>query len=202
MKRGITHIVGVDEVGRGPLAGPVTVCAVSVPRENMDAVRVVLPEIRDSKKISPRERDRIAREMRRWRSRGVLDYAIRSYAARDVDAKGVSACIGFAVARAVRKAAPDPRRALVLLDGGLRAPKEYARQSTIVKGDEKELCIALASVVAKVYRDELMRRFAARYPAYGFEAHKGYGTRAHRDAIRKNGLCDAHRRYFCKNLTK
>lgn len=86
----------------------------------------------------------------------------------------------------------------VLLDGGLRAPVHYTNQQTIIKGDEKELVIALASIVAKVTRDKRMVALAKKFPAYGFEKHKGYGTRAHYEAIKKHGITPHHRKSFLK----
>ncbi|MBI5400711.1 MAG: hypothetical protein HZB12_01160 [Candidatus Yonathbacteria bacterium] len=91
---------------------------------------------------------------------------------------------------------------MVLLDGGLRAPAHYSNQKTIIKGDEKELSIALASIVAKVARDKKMIALAKKFPAYGFEKHKGYGTRAHYEAIKKHGATKHHRKSFLKNVVK
>jgi ribonuclease HII len=87
----------------------------------------------------------------------------------------------------------------VRLDGGLKAPKNFKKQKTIIKGDEKEKIIAWASITAKVSRDALMRRAAKKYPQYGFEVHKGYGTVKHRQAIKRHGMSLIHRRSFCKN---
>ncbi|MBI3634379.1 MAG: hypothetical protein HY228_02050 [Candidatus Yonathbacteria bacterium] len=91
---------------------------------------------------------------------------------------------------------------LVLLDGGLRAPARYKNQKTIIKGDEKELVIALASIVAKVARDARMVKLGKKFPQYGFEKHKGYGTRAHYKAIKKHGITKHHRKSFLKNVIK
>ena len=90
----------------------------------------------------------------------------------------------------------DPQTCLVLLDGGLKAPREFIYQKTIIKGDEKELSISLASIAAKVTRDAYMTKLAKKYPAYGFEIHKGYGTKKHREAIKKHGPSEVHRMSF------
>ena len=121
---------------------------------------------------------------------------------RVVDREGLTRATSVAIARALRRLVPDDAtEVLVLLDGGLRAPARYTNQATIIKGDEKEPLIALASVVAKVMRDEKMRTLSYQYPQYGFEGHKGYGTSAHYKAIKKYGISDSHRKSFLTRLT-
>ena len=93
-----------------------------------------------------------------------------------------------------------PKKCLVLLDGGLRAPKRFMYQKTIIRGDEKEYAIALASIMAKVTRDRKMVKLSKKYPLYGFNSHKGYGTKKHYEKIKKCGLCELHRRSFLKQL--
>lgn len=95
-----------------------------------------------------------------------------------------------------------PTDTTVLLDGGLKAPDEYKDQKTIIKGDEKEVCIALASIIAKVIRDRYMVKIAQKYPKYGFEEHKGYGTKKHYEAIQKSGISPLHRLCFLQKTIK
>lgn len=190
-------IVGVDEAGRGPLAGPVAVGIVAV-REGTK-VRNLFPNLKDSKKLSAERREDIYKELVVLAQKGDIKWCVRYSAASTIDRLGVTRAVRQAVHRGVRAVAPDSRHSRVLLDGLLHAPQEYT-QKTIVGGDEKEPLIMLASIVAKVRRDRLMSRLALQYPRYSFEVHKGYGTREHYKAIKRYGLSDIHRRLFCKKI--
>ena len=119
-----------------------------------------------------------------------------------IDKKGISAAVWYGIKKVLAKIKPIPHLTEIQLDGLLCAPAIFKYQKTIVRGDETECAIALASIVAKVRRARLMCRLATRYPAYGFEQHKGYGTKRHYRAIQKNGLTKAHRCSFLKSLTK
>lgn len=175
-------VVGVDEVGRGPLAGPVTVAVVG-------GISVkLLHGIRDSKKLSPKSREEWAKVIRAHSA-----YAIVSIPARTIDRIGISPSLRLAVERALKKLSIKP--SLVLLDGSLYAPKIY-RQRTIIKGDEKEPLIAAASIIAKVHRDRYMTRLDKKYPGFGFAQHRGYGTKMHYRALRKKGVTPTHRKSF------
>lgn len=190
-------LVGVDEAGRGPLAGPVAIGVVAVPANF--SVRRAFPGLKDSKEISLNKREELY-EMLRGRARaGELQFCVRYSHASTIDRLGLTRAVARATARGVRALAPEPTGVRVLLDGLLYAPQEY-EQKTIIGGDEKEPLIMLASIVAKVRRDRLMRRLALRYPGYAFEEHKGYGTKAHSRAIKKLGLSEIHRRSFCKSF--
>jgi ribonuclease HII len=132
------------------------------------------------------------------RSRGYgagARFAVEFESAETVDREGIASAVRLALYRAVNALAPDAALVRVQLDGSLRAPPEYA-QETIVGGDELVPLISLASVAAKVSRDRLMTQFSRQYPAYGFERHKGYGTREHYEMLRKYGLCVIHRSSF------
>ena len=186
-------MVGIDEVGRGPLAGPVAVCALA-------ATTLVLKKfktIKESKQLTPQ-----AREM--W-YRIIVDdqrvqFAVSFVGAKAIDEKGIVPSIRFALENSLRKLRVAPETCSVLLDGGLKAPPNYKKQKTIIRGDEKEVVIAMASVVAKVTRDRLMVRLSKKFPKYGFEKHKGYGTKKHVLAIKKYGCSIEHRKSFCKGL--
>jgi ribonuclease HII len=164
------------------------------------AVRNTFPQVRDSKKLSEEQRAAWFSKIEALRRDGALVYSLSFVSARVIDARGISHAIFRAVSRTLSRAGV-PQSIRVLLDGGLRAPKEFHNQKTIIRGDEKELAIALASIVAKVRRDAYMVRVAREYPAYGFDQHKGYGTRRHINAIRRSGFSPLHRRTFCRKLT-
>lgn len=188
------YLIGIDEAGRGPLAGPVSVGAV-VLMPHFD--RGVLDGIRDSKKLTEEARERWYAKLQGLRREGVLRFAVAYTSAEKIDRLGIVWAVSSALRRALAELAVNPAEACVLLDGGLRAPKEYLEQKTIIRGDASEPVIALASIAAKVRRDRLMKRLASAYPAYGFEIHKGYGTALHREKIEALGLCDIHRESFC-----
>lgn len=189
--------MGIDEVGRGPLAGPVAVC-VLVLHENFP--KNEFKNFRDSKKLSAHLRESWLLKIEKQKQLGTLNYSLKFESARVIDKKGLSFAINNALDRALDSLKLSPTKCFVLLDGGLKAPPKYLKQKTIIKGDEKELAIALASIVAKVKRDALMIKWSFKYPTYQFSKHKGYGTRAHYLAIKKHGLCPIHRRSFLRHL--
>lgn len=189
----ITHTVGIDEVGRGPLAGPVAVCACVVPHGFDEAL---LSGVRDSKKLSPQKRERWFLALSELKAKGKLDYAYVALSAGEIDASGIAPTISRAVAQALDALGVPQETTRVVLDGSLKAPKRFAIQETIIKGDDKVPLISAASVIAKVLRDRHMEELDAAYPEYGFAKHKGYGTAAHLAAIRKHGPSPVHRRTF------
>ena len=198
------RLIGIDEAGRGPIAGPVAVAVFAVSKEVQYRVLDFFPKrkVRDSKKLAPAVREQIFKLLQKAKTRGEISYAVSFSSTRIIDRRGITFAIRRALATSLKKLGVNPRQATVLLDGGLKAPEEFIFQRTIIKGDEKEPVIALASFMAKVSRDRKMRRFALKYPRYGFEAHKGYGTRAHYKALKKYGLSAIHRRSFLKNIVK
>ena len=191
------YIVGIDEAGRGPLAGPVAVGIVKVPE---GFGKKFFLGIRDSKKLREEERELwfdLATEARR---RGELDYAVSLVSEKVIDKKGIVHAINLGIRRCLSSvgATEDSQ---VFLDGGIRAPGRFTHQLTVVKGDEKVPVISLASILAKVVRDRKMKRLALKYPQFSLEMHKGYGTKLHREAIRKYGPTELHRRTFLRRLT-
>lgn len=187
-------VIGVDEAGRGPLAGPVAVGAVIVP-ERFD-VKKEFPGANDSKLLTPKKREEIYALVLRRQEMGDLSFCVRFSDHFYIDSFGITRAVRRAVWNGVRTLAPAPRGTRVVLDGLLKAPRQY-EQETIIGGDGRVPLISLASIVAKVRRDKLMLRMARLYPQYGFESHKGYGTRRHWDAINRHGLCEIHRRTYC-----
>ena len=201
------YLIGIDEAGRGALAGPVCVGAVLYP-EDFDwqsAFALVtrpgragrdVPILRDSKKLSAQQREVLYTHIT---EHGRLRHAFALVDAKAIDAVGIVNAAHEAAAVALSRLAVMPERVEVLLDAGLRVPERWT-QCSIVRGDETVPAIALASIVAKVTRYRLMEEIAPHYSEYRFEQHKGYGTLAHRRAIGTHGLCDVHRRSFCSSV--
>ncbi len=186
-------IIGVDEAGRGPLAGPVAVGVVAV-AEGFDVAQE-FPGVADSKQLSEKSREALFQMLEARSARGDARFVVEYGSESEIDGRGIAVVVREAVARAVNRLAPDAVLAEVLLDGALRAPSEY-RQQTIIGGDASVPLISLASIAAKVSRDRFMCALAPDYPAYNFAQHKGYGTRAHYAALRTHGPCLIHRRTF------
>jgi len=191
-------VIGIDEVGRGPLAGPVAVCAFKLHTKSLNLKTVSIP-LRDSKKLSREQREIWFGHIQTWQKEGKCDFAVVMISAKVIDQIGIAPTIRRALARALDKLEAKNSH-LILLDGGLKAPAEFLNQKTIIKGDEKEKVISLASIAAKVTRDRHMFKQAKKFPHYGFEAHVGYGTQRHYVAIKKHGLCELHRRSFLSKL--
>lgn len=188
-------LIGVDEAGRAPLAGPVSVGAVMV-KEGFD-VRKAFPGVKDSKLLSPQKREALYREALARSKAGEIRFCVRFSDHGYIDAFGITKAVRRAVERSVRALAPSPEGVHVFLDGLLHAPGEY-EQETIIHGDALVPLISLASVLAKVRRDRLMLRLARKFPQYGFERHKGYGTKWHRSTLEKFGMSVVHRVTYCK----
>lgn len=195
MKVGVKWIVGVDEAGRGPLAGPVYVGAYAIPATGFDMRQ--LARVRDSKQLTQKAREEQYKKI--TGARGVR-YGVASSSAHVIDTRGIVFAVQRALGRALEKLSLTPGNCLVLLDGGLKAPQEYLYQKTIIRGDATEKVIGAASILAKVTRDKKMCSIARKYPLYGFDIHKGYGTSKHRVCIKKHGMSQEHRRTFCKNI--
>ena len=184
-------VVGLDEVGRGPLAGPLAVGAVVLPEQPRIA------GLNDSKQVKPEHREQIAAEIKQV----ALAWTVQYIEPADIDAHGMTASLVAAFKRAVaviEAAGVTPE--VVLLDGNpLHMDK---REVNVVKGDGKCASIAAASIVAKVERDALMRAYAKQFPEYDFASNKGYASAAHIQAIKEHGLCPIHRESFCHAFTQ
>ncbi len=199
----MSQIIGIDEVGRGPIAGPVCVGSFMSKVESLKSkARGTRLPLRDSKKLTREQREAWFKIIKLWKKEGKCDFAVSYVGALQIDKIGLSKSIQKALNFSLMKLIKPRANQLVLLDGGLHAPKEFKNQKTIIKGDEKELAIMFASIVAKVHRDRLMLRHAKKFPKYGFENHVGYGTKAHYKAIKKHGLTPLHRRSFLKNFVE
>lgn len=195
-------IIGIDEVGRGPLAGPVTICAVVM--NNKDYLKINWQKfeynLNDSKKMSVFARNYWAKIAKHWRKEGTIQYEIVSKSANMIDKNGISVCIKLCINNALLKLGFKQSDILVKLDGGLKAPAIYPNQETIIKGDQKEKIISLASVIAKVRRDRYMVLKSKEFGVYDWESNKGYGTKAHQIAIKNKGLTPLHRKTYLIKL--
>ncbi len=184
---GVSPLCGVDEAGRGPLAGPVCAAAVILP------AGLEIAGLNDSKKLSEAKREALYGEI----TDKAISYGIAFASVEEIEDKNILGATFLAMNRAIAQL--DPAPALALIDGNRNTGIETASRC-IVDGDAKCASIAAASILAKVTRDRYMLEMAQRYPQYGFEKHKGYGTKAHYAAIREFGPCAIHRPSFLKKM--
>lgn len=185
--QGLEIICGVDEAGRGPLAGPVCAAAVILPKY------LEIPGLTDSKKLSDKRRREQFPEIQRQ----ALAYGIGFASEKEIDEINILQATFLAMERALAQLSIPPE--LALIDGNRE--KDFGLPvKTVIKGDSLSANIAAASILAKVSRDDLMLEMAREYPQYGFEVHKGYGTKAHYDALRMYGPCPIHRQTFLKKF--
>lgn len=176
-------VAGVDEAGRGPLAGPVAVAAVILPQE------CYLPHLNDSKKLSHAVREELFAQI----IEQAISYHVALMDADMIDRMNILQATRTGMYEAIAALTPAPDE--VLIDA-VELPKLSMPSQSIIKGDAKSASIAAASILAKVTRDHLMESYDIQYPNYGFAKHKGYGTQEHIDAIRKYGICPIHRKSF------
>lgn len=201
-------IVGIDEAGRGPLAGPVAVGAVSIPADfnhTLPKLRGVCKKffkgIRDSKQLTLKERElwfSLAIEARR---RGELNFSVSLVSEKIIDKHGISYALCLGIKRCISKLNIG-ENSQIFLDGALKAPEKFKHQLTVIRGDEKIPVISLASICAKVIRDRKMVRLSKKFPEFNFHIHKGYGTKMHLGALHKYGRTELHRLSFLSNVIK
>lgn len=180
--QGVSYIAGVDEVGRGPLAGPVVAAAVILPSD------FYLPGLNDSKKLSEAKREQLFEHIQA----NAVSIGIGVVSAQEIDELNIYQATKKAMMQAVQNLACQPD---YLLIDAMELPLAIPQRS-LIKGDAASVSIAASSVIAKVTRDRMMKELGAKYPQYGFEQHMGYGTEQHLQAIRAYGVLDAHRRSF------
>jgi ribonuclease HII len=196
----VSWMIGIDEVGRGPVAGPVTVCAFAVRTKFVNDINQM--GFRDSKKLSSQKRESSVHILNNCRELDMCKWVIHSISAEVIDKQGLSYAIRTALQTCLKKLDIHAADADVYLDGGLHAPKSYFRQHTVIHGDDLFPVISCASIIAKVYRDRLMDKFDLQYPNYGFITNKGYGTAEHIKAIKKQGTTPIHRESFLTGIIK
>ncbi|WP_321530820.1 ribonuclease HII [uncultured Desulfuromonas sp.] len=182
-RQGTTLVAGIDEAGRGPLAGPVVAAAVILP-EHFD-----LPGLTDSKKLTEKKREQLFGPIRQQ----ALAVGVGFAHAEEIDEINILQATVQSMCRAVARLKVTPQH--LLIDGITPLPLSIDQQ-TIKKGDSRSLSVAAASVIAKVVRDRMMKVYARHYPDYGFEGHKGYGSARHRQLIAEHGPCPLHRKTF------
>lgn len=192
-KSGYGYVCAVDEVGMGCLAGPVVVCAVGITNHFYNRHHKKLRYLRDSKLLNTKQREKYAAELIADKD---LVYSVASATPAVIDRLNIYGASRDAMKRALKKISTEAVKSIVLVDGNKKIKGIKTEQLAVVKGDRKVFAIACASVIAKVYRDNLMDRQAGKYPQYGFEKHKGYGTRQHVAALKTHGPCPLHRRSF------
>ena len=196
--QGTTSIAGIDEAGRGPLAGPVVVACVVMPRDSM------LEGVNDSKKVSEKKREKLYEEI----IKEAIGYGVGIISQEEIDRINILNATKEGLTTAIKELEKDlqekqrefDKPEIILVDALTKIDTDHIPYKSIIKGDAKSYSIAAASIIAKVTRDRIMRQWDEVYPMYGFEKHKGYGTAAHINAIKEYGLCPLHRRSFVKNI--
>ncbi len=199
MKKASSLRVGIDEAGRGPLAGPVSVCAFVIFDHTF--LRSI-PSNCDSKSMSVKARENLRKQIDEAKKQSKISYAVTFVHASTIDKKGIEYAITWGIQKSLQKLNLNPKQVSISLDGRLVAPKEYPYQKTYIRGDSRIKEIGLASIVAKTERDQYMDRISRKYPLYAFNLHKGYGTVVHREAIKKYGIVSLHRKTFLRNILK
>lgn len=187
-KENVEYICGIDEAGRGPLAGPVVVAAVIMPKDSM------IEGVSDSKKVSEKKREKLYEEI----TESAIAWGVGIIDQKEIDDINILNATKKGLTTALKELEVKPN--LILVDALTKIDTLGIPYRSVVKGDAKIYSIAAASIIAKVTRDRIMRQWNEIYPQYGFEKHKGYGTAMHIAAIKENGICPLHRKSFVKNF--
>ena len=196
--QGISSIAGIDEAGRGPLAGPVVVACAVMPRDSM------IEGVNDSKKVAEKKRERLYEEI----IQEAIGYGVGIISQEEIDRINILNATKEGLTTAIKEMEKNLKERqrniekpeIILVDALTKIDTDHIPYKSIIKGDAKSYSIAAASIIAKVTRDRIMRQWDEVYPMYGFAKHKGYGTAAHIAAIKEYGLCPLHRRSFVKNI--
>lgn len=196
--KGAQSISGIDEAGRGPLAGPVVVACVVMPRDSM------IEGVNDSKKVSEKKREKLYDEI----IQEAIAYGVGIISQEEIDKINILNATKEGLTLAIKEMEKDLKEKqrgfekpeIILVDALTKIDTDHIPYRSIIKGDAKSYSIAAASIIAKVTRDRIMREWDEVYPMYGFAKHKGYGTASHIVAIKEYGLCPLHRRSFVKNI--
>lgn len=188
-EKGYNLVCGVDEAGRGPLAGPVCAAAVVLPKG------LILEGVNDSKKLTEKKREALFDVI----TEQALDWSVAFATVEEIEEINILNASMLAMKRAV-EGLKNPVD-FAIIDGNRKPPLEIDCEA-VVKGDAKSMSVAAASILAKVSRDRILRQYAVDYPQYGFEKHKGYGTKVHVEALKKYGPCEVHRPSFLNKILK
>jgi len=191
------YIIGIDEAGRGPIAGPIAVGSFVFLNPE---VRVLFKSVKESKQLNESQREAWFHTIDSLKHRGHVNYSVSFISHHIIDSKGLTFSVKKGLAECLTALKIPSTKCTVLLDGLLKAPERFKNQRTIVGGDDKYMAIALASICAKVMRDRVMREFADLYPMYGFESNKGYGSDFHYEALKEHGLSPIHRKRFLTRM--
>ena len=196
--QGVKSICGIDEAGRGPLAGPVVVASVIMPQDSM------IEGINDSKKVSEKKRELLYEKI----IEEAVAYGVGIIDQNEIDKVNILNATKEGLTKSIQELEKDLKEKkrgfnkpeIILVDALTKIDTDGISYRSIIKGDAKSYSIAAASIIAKVTRDRIMRQWAEVYPEYGFEKHKGYGTAVHIQAIKEHGICPLHRKTFVKNF--
>lgn len=199
-QKGIQSIAGIDEAGRGPLAGPVVVACVIMPKDSM------IEGVNDSKKISEKKREKLYEQI----IEEAIAYGVGIISQEKIDRINILNATKEGLTLAIKEMENDlkdknrniEKPDIILVDALTKIDTDHIPYKSIIKGDAKSYSIAAASIIAKVTRDRIMRQWDEVYPVYGFAKHKGYGTANHINAIKEYGLCPLHRHSFVKNIVE
>lgn len=199
-QKGIQSIAGIDEAGRGPLAGPVVVACVIMPKDSM------IEGVNDSKKISEKKREKLYEQI----IEEAVAYGVGIISQEEIDRINILNATKEGLTLAIKEMENDlkdknrniEKPDIILVDALTKIDTDHIPYKSIIKGDAKSYSIAAASIIAKVTRDRIMRQWDEVYPVYGFAKHKGYGTANHINAIKEYGLCPLHRHSFVKNIVE
>lgn len=195
------YLIGIDEAGRGPLAGPVAIGASYISKQNSTKIFSILKEagLNDSKQVKEKTREELYEILVKLKKEKLLDFEVSLISADIISKKGITYAIKLGIDKNLKKLRVKPEEIILELDGALKIPqKNWKKASVIIKGDSIKPSIMIASILAKVTRDRHMKKLSKKYPQYIFEIHKGYGTQKHRDLIKKHGLSPEHRVGWCK----
>jgi len=187
-EKGMEYIAGIDEAGRGPLAGPVVVASVIMPKDSF------IEGVNDSKKVSEKKREKLYEQI----TKEAISYSVTIIDEKKIDEVNILNATKMGLTKCIEDLKIKPN--IILVDALEHIDTKGIPYMSIIKGDAKSYSIAAASIIAKVTRDRIMRQWDEIYPVYGFEKHKGYGTARHIEAIKTNGLCPIHRKSFTKNF--
>lgn len=195
------YLVGIDEAGRGPLAGPVAIGTSCISKQNSTKIFSILKKagLNDSKQVKESDREKLYELLLQFKKEKLLDFEVSLISVDIISKKGISYAIQLGIEKNLKKQQAKPEEIILELDGALKIPQgNWKKSSVIIKGDSIKPSIMIASIVAKVTRDRHMKKLSKKYPQYGFEIHKGYGTQKHHDLIKKHGLSKVHRVEWCK----